>query len=251
MKTNESELPTLFISYNWSDGNDCADELYEQLKSDFKIVRDKLDLSIMDGLTKFMERINSTDFAIVILTDMYLKALNCMYEATYLAGQNDWTKRTLILVIDKTIYKTDKKIEVLNYWKEKYDSIQEFKSTDLYVKGLELDEKKLETIHENIGLFLQVMTDSKNPSEIAIVNETIKMKESKSNLAAKQINNDIEERILDYLKSNPNSNFRNIAKKLGITSSYCMRIIKLLERSGRVEIQSEGGRILYCIKENS
>lgn len=88
MSTNESK-PTLFISYAWSDGNNYADELFEQLKDEFEVVRDKINLSVKDGLTEFMERINKTDYAIVVLTEKYLSSLNCMYEATYLSGQKD------------------------------------------------------------------------------------------------------------------------------------------------------------------
>ncbi|MGN0482324.1 MAG: TIR domain-containing protein [Lachnospiraceae bacterium] len=251
MSTNESRLPTLFISYAWSDGNDYADELYDQLKDDFRIVRDKLDLSIKEGLTKFMERINTTDFAIVVLTNKYLKSLNCMYEATFLAGQNDWVKRTLILIIDGEIYDVDKKIEVLKYWKEKYKVIQDFKNDDSYIDGLELDGRKLDTISENIGTFLQVITDSKNPSQIAIVKETINMKKSNSNLEAKAINTSIEEKILQYLQENPNSSRREIAECIGISRAYSVRLIQKLVERNLVTVRGSGKKTTFSVTKNN
>lgn len=232
MDTNETKLPTLFISYAWSDGSDYVDELYDQLKEDFSIVRDKLDLSINDGLTKYMQQINNTDFAIVVLTKKYLYSLNCMYEATFLAGQNDWVKRTLILVIDSEIYDVGKKIEVLKYWKEKFKNIQDFKTDASYIEGLELDGRKLDTISENIGKFLQVITDTKNPSQIAIVKEIINMKKSNSNIDAKAINDSIEKKMLQYIQENPNSSRREIAEHVGISMVYCVRLTqRLVERS--------------------
>lgn len=95
-----------------------------------------------------------------------------------------------------------------------------------------MDGKKLDTIYENIGTFLEVITDSKNPSQIAIVNEAISMKRSNNCMEAKEINKKIEEQIIQYLRENPNSTRYEIAMNMNISSAYSVRLIKnLIERN--------------------
>lgn len=48
---------TLFISYNWQDGNSYADELETQLKDEFDIKRDKSQLIANDDIFDFMAEI--------------------------------------------------------------------------------------------------------------------------------------------------------------------------------------------------
>lgn len=246
---NKIELPSLFISYAWGDGNDCADELCNQLKNEFRIVRDKLGLSVKEELTKFMKRIDTTDYAIIVLTNKYLKSINCMYEATYLTAQCDWINRTLVLIVNGDIYDVNKKIEVLRYWQERHDSLQDYKIDETYINGLELDGKKLDMISENIGEFLKVITDSKNPSQIAIVQETINMKKSNSISDAEKINESNEKRILEYLQKNSSASRDEIAGYLGVTKAYSTRLIQRLKEKKRIVQNSNGRKITFSTTE--
>lgn len=107
---------TLFISYCWKDGNTYADELETQLKYDFDVKRDKSQLIPNDDINDFMAGIANCDNVIVVLTAEYVKSLNCMLEMSYLVSQEDWPQKSMILVIDESIYSTERKLEIINYW---------------------------------------------------------------------------------------------------------------------------------------
>lgn len=70
-----------FLSYSW-DNREFADRIDEYLKSnEIYITRDIRDLDIGTKIQEFMNRIASSKYVIVILSDSYLKSENCMYEA--------------------------------------------------------------------------------------------------------------------------------------------------------------------------
>lgn len=116
MNANDNLLPTLFISYCWNDGNVYADELEAQLSDYFDVKRDKSQLIVNDDINDFMAEIANCDYVLIVLTTDYVKSLNCMREVAYLLQQPDWKYKSMVLVVDETIYSTDRKIEILNYW---------------------------------------------------------------------------------------------------------------------------------------
>ena len=116
MNANDNSKPTLFISYCWKDGNVYADELEAQLDDYFKVIRDKSQLIANDDLNEFMAGIANCDHVLIVLTEGYVKSVNCMREVAYLLQQPDWKHKAMVLVVDETIYNTERKIEILNYW---------------------------------------------------------------------------------------------------------------------------------------
>lgn len=40
-----------------------------------------------------------------------------MLEMAFLSEQSDWSEKTMVLVIDESLYDLDRKIEVLTYWR--------------------------------------------------------------------------------------------------------------------------------------
>jgi hypothetical protein len=81
--------PTVFVSYAW--GKDTStgeyarivDALEQALKNQPEIVtlvRDRNEIKKGAQLTKFMEKIETCDYAIVVLSDKYLTSWYCMYE---------------------------------------------------------------------------------------------------------------------------------------------------------------------------
>lgn len=110
------EKQTLFISYCWKDGCVYADELETQLTDVFDVKCDKSQLIVNDDLYLFMKGIADCDNVVIVLTAEYVKSLNCMLEMSYLFGQEDWPMKAMVLVIDGSLYFTERKLEVLNYW---------------------------------------------------------------------------------------------------------------------------------------
>ena len=113
MNYNDNSKPTLFISYCWDDGSVYADELEAQLVDYFEVKRDKSQLIANDDINDFMAEIANCDYVLIVLTTGYVKSMNCMREVSYLLQQPDWKHKAMVLVVDETIYGTDRKIELL------------------------------------------------------------------------------------------------------------------------------------------
>ena len=106
---------SLFISYCWKDGNTYADELETQLKEEFNVQRDKSQLIANDDIYDFMVQIANCDNVIIVLTEEYVKSLNCMLEMSFLVSQEDWPMKAMVLVIDNSLYSIERKLEIINY----------------------------------------------------------------------------------------------------------------------------------------
>ena len=70
----------IFISYSWKDK-----KIVDEVDKDFMalgitLVRDIRDTEFKDSLRQFMKRIRTFDFAIVIVSDSFLKSKNCLIE---------------------------------------------------------------------------------------------------------------------------------------------------------------------------
>lgn len=117
--------------------------------------RDKSQLIANDDLNDFMAEIANCDYVLIVLTAGYVKSLNCMREVAYLLQQPDWKYKSMVLVVDETIYSTDRKIEILNYWslrKRKADG--ESATADLGKIILEEEASVLHDICSQLEKFL-------------------------------------------------------------------------------------------------
>lgn len=139
--------------------------------------RDKSQLIANDDLNDFMAEIANCDYVLIVLTAGYVKSLNCMREVAYLLQQPDWKYKSMVLVVDETIYSTDRKIEILNYWslrKRKADG--ESATADLGKIILEEEASVLHDICSQLEKFLYGISRRKNPHMIAVVNELVRKK---------------------------------------------------------------------------
>ena len=71
---------TIFLSYNWNNET-IADAIESYFKdTPITIKRDKRDLHFKQSIKEFMKQIRKTDYALMIISEDYLKSSNCMYE---------------------------------------------------------------------------------------------------------------------------------------------------------------------------
>ena len=47
-----------------------------------------------------MKSIRTQDFAILVISDNYLKSVACMYEVIQLMKEDDWLSKTMIMLAD-------------------------------------------------------------------------------------------------------------------------------------------------------
>lgn len=156
----------IFLSYSWKDEKkaDEIDTFFSALGINIK--RDKKSIEQWGSIRAFMDSIQSSDYAILIISDAYLKSVNCMYEITQLMKDPHYKDRIFPVVLENGIYQLKKRIDYIVYWEEKYDEIKQEISRVKNLENTEHLSRELQQIREisyTIGEFLDIVKDMNNP----------------------------------------------------------------------------------------
>lgn len=178
----ENNIPsTVFLSYCWAD-TEKANVIDDYLKSHkIKVARDVRDIRNWQSLKEFMRGIRNQDYAVLLISDSYLKSINCMFEVLEIMKEDQYAKRIFPAVIDSKIYSVGEQIKYVKYWEDKTNKLKSSLTTLEYTNGLALgyELKQTEDIARNIAEFLKTISDMNNPSieniEKAIYNRIIKI----------------------------------------------------------------------------
>lgn len=161
-------MVNLFVSYCQKDGQYADDiDAYFKDKS-ITIHRDIRDISIWKSIREFMKSIREMDYAILIITENYLKSFNCMFEVLEVMKERDYYNKLFPLVIDKKIYSATGRIEYITYWQDAFKQLKAemTKIDDVLNAGSIIDDlKRTQNITQNIDEFLSAVADMNNPNE--------------------------------------------------------------------------------------
>ena len=168
-------MPTVFISYNWSD-SDFVDCIEKSLTGKAEVVRDKKNIPAWGSITNFMKKIRQQDFAVLVISDEYLKSSACLYEVVLLMKDEGWTEKTMYVVLNQSIYDFHTRAEYIRFWEQKcFKQEQEIKKlSPSNASNLIEDLKKSKTIGQNIGDFLTMVVDANNPPAETAIAEILK-----------------------------------------------------------------------------
>lgn len=91
--------PRIFISYCHVDAS-----LARRVESDLtilgvEIVRDERALQYTDDIESYMKLIRATDYALVLVSDAFLRSAGCLFEVTELFKERDYERRILPVVV--------------------------------------------------------------------------------------------------------------------------------------------------------
>lgn len=162
--TKQNITPKIFLSYSWQNKEEAS-----LIESDFNrigipLIKDTLNLKFKDSISEYMKSIRNADFALILISDDYLKSTNCMNEALeILKEQNHKDKILPILVNGTKIFTASDRIKFIKYWKDKKDRLS------LELEGLDVtssiesygDLKLFKTIYLSIDSFLKSIGDLK------------------------------------------------------------------------------------------
>ena len=236
---------TVFISYSWKDGNTYADELETQLKDDFIVKRDKSQLIANDDIDDFMAEIINCDNVVIVLTAEYVKSINCMYEMAYLSEQVDWASKSMVLVIDESLYSLERKFEVLNYWSLRQNNInQQLKGAKIGATILAEEAKHINLICDKVESFLEKVSRRKNPSQIAVVNEIRKLSRRDVTIEKRVVSN-YESLVCEILAKNGHKTISEISEETGKSMAMISRILHNLNEKGVVKKVGNGRHYYY------
>jgi|AntAceMinimDraft_17_1070374.scaffolds.fasta_scaffold03002_1 hypothetical protein len=157
--------PKIFLSYSHRDKEiaDRVDKFF--ISKDIRLTRDVRDALPYSSLKNFMDTIRDHDYVILLISDAYLKSINCMYEVIQFIQERNYIDRTFPIVIDNeaTIFDKSKHSKYIYYWQKKYKElegkIKTLQNTGTVSLHEELD--KIDKIQSNIGEFLNKISDLK------------------------------------------------------------------------------------------
>jgi tetratricopeptide (TPR) repeat protein len=168
---------TLFLSYSWAD-TAIADKLDDIFKpTGLEVKRDIRYLSYKDSIKEFMSKIRETDFALLIISDHFIKSHNCMYEVLELLKENNYKDRIVPVVVDGTkIYNVKDKLFYVQYWTNQYEELKTLLATVSPTDSIDFIKalRHIENIKGNIGEFLTYISDANVPSYSSLKNKNFK-----------------------------------------------------------------------------
>ena len=163
MKPNTS----IFLSYSHNNRT-IADKLDETLiRYGYAVKRDIRSVNRWDNLSEFMDSIKNEDYAIILLSDRYVKSENCMYEVGELLKDTSFNERCFVIAISDThndaslFFDYQYHIDLIYYWQklvseyeDKLNSISPENSVHLNARY-----RKLKHIAENLDDLLGLILD--------------------------------------------------------------------------------------------
>lgn len=164
-KLETNDKTTIFLSYSRKNSaiSDSLDILFRT--KNIQIERDIRDIGYRQSIKEFMKRIRKNDFCLMIISEEYLKSINCMFEVFEFTKDGNYRERILPIVQkDANIFSSLGRNKYITYWQEKYDELENSFHTlhDLdKIEGLK-DLKQIENIRRNIGEFLEFISDMNN-----------------------------------------------------------------------------------------
>lgn len=176
-KKSENGTVHLFLSYSWND-SELANTIDNELSGwGIDVKRDVRDIGSWRSLKEFMSSIKKQDYAVMIISQSFLKSPNCMYEVMELFKDTQYKDKILSVVTsDADIYNPISRAKYIKYWEEETKKLEEaIKPLKLEnIVELTMELRKYKSIELTIASFLDLVSDKNNPK---IVDAVEKIKE--------------------------------------------------------------------------
>lgn len=203
------DAPEVFISYSWKDKAN-VEEIDKALRlAGVTVRRDIRDIEYRESIKAFMKRIRHCDFALIVVTDNYLRSKNCMYEILEFVKDDAFEHRILPIVLDSAVY--TRKYEYVEYWEHELKSLRaRVAALDLKnVASLSNDLRVLDNISSTIGEFIAVIQDMNCPPY-----DTLKQQGFKTLLLALKLSGyDVTVQLMDMYFTLERSQLRSEAQQ--------------------------------------
>ncbi len=165
--SKKQPTPKIFLSYCWLDQEESSVIEKDFDRIGIPLIKDTIDLKYKDSISEFMTKIRDCDFAVLMISDNYLKSKNCLTEALeILKEQNHKEKLLPVLIKNPKIFKAEDRIDYINYWKEQKGNLEKKLAGIDPTKALDSygDLKQIEQIYSSIDGFLKSIGDQKSLS---------------------------------------------------------------------------------------
>ncbi|PRY20395.1 TIR domain-containing protein [Spirosoma oryzae] len=162
MKQVESKKPVLFLSYCWENSTE-AEVIYRDLTQiGLEVRKDNHNLVYKDSIDDFMQSIRNTDFAVILISDAYLKAKNCMHEIHHFLKEQEIKKKILPIILDGTkIYSAMDRLRYIQYWEEQENYLRKMLATVNPINSPQFisDTRIVRDISEQVDDFIKQLSN--------------------------------------------------------------------------------------------
>lgn len=143
-----------------------ADQIEEDLsRLQLNLRRDVRDLVYKKSISNFMESIRESDFAILLISDSYLRSKNCMNEVLHILKDRNYEDKILPIILKGTsIYSTADRLAYTKYWLQEQEKLKDM-ITSLPPTSVVNEIAKLKTVEiitSSINEFLTYISNKKN-----------------------------------------------------------------------------------------
>ncbi len=162
----KSSDKAIFLSYNWHDG-EIADRIDSHLSRIYGITvkRDVRDIGTWKSIRDFMKSIRQQDYAVLIVSDSYLKSKNCMFEVTEMMKEQAYAGRVFPAVVEHSIYDPLARVEYIKFWQQECDKLE------TAIRGIDpsttvelaAELRRYKSISSSMSEFLDLVSDMNNP----------------------------------------------------------------------------------------
>lgn len=173
----KNKIPSIFLSYSWNNKDQASIIENDFNKIGIPLIKDTLNLKYKDSISDYMRGIRNADFALILLSDNYLKSENCMFEALEILKEQDHKERVLPIILSGTkIFNAKDRIQYIKYWKNRKDSLTEdLKDLDITSSLSSYEDlKTIDKIYNEIDSFLKFIGDQKTSTLTELKQENYK-----------------------------------------------------------------------------
>lgn len=182
--TDEKEdKARIFLSYCQKD-EQLADLIEEKLmphiREKYRISRDIRDVKYKESFRKFMESIREHEYVLMILSDRYMKSVNCMYEMMEVLKDSSYGRKLLFFVIsdadkkffrqdisdsiEARVYSPEGQTQYILYWQEEQRKLDEQikRIGDPMYARMQINRKcRIEKIKLELAEFFEYISDAR------------------------------------------------------------------------------------------
>ena len=154
----------VFLSYSWND-KDIADVIDKDFSCvGIKLIRDIRDLKYLGSIRDFVPTKRKADYSICIISDTFLKSLNCMWEMMDLWKKDVFDEQICPIIKDASIFDDDLIVNYIKYWEQECKNINTKMDSvsNMNRMGFNDDLEKCTLVSMYISQFLHSLKGKKN-----------------------------------------------------------------------------------------
>jgi hypothetical protein len=224
----KKEQVKIFLSYSWSNKEE-ANKIDNFFKSKgIILLRDIRDINFKDDIKKFMENIKSCDFVISLISDKYLKSVNCMYETLQLIKDENYKNRILPVIYNgeennSNIYSSRGRLSYIKFWTEEFKNLSNDMEDVSPDDSIEIakDLKLYKAIKGDIGAFLSELANMKNETFVDLEKNQFKeLIDEINNFKVNNYTHDFSKTNDSIIKNINNYVYKDNAKHIEVKGTY-------------------------------